>query len=427
MSTIHIIGIGGIGASFVARYLVHRGHTVTGSDMAENSTVRELKEEGITIHIGHTRSNIQDDVELVLISPAVLSGKPDEYMYVLEKNIPHKTWQEYLGDITAKSKTIAVCGAHGKSTTTGMVAMMLIDAGLDPTVMIGTKLAEFGGKNIRVGQSDILVIEADEFHDNFLSYTPTYVICTSYEADHLDYFGTEARYRESFVKFFSKAKENGGKIYLHAHTEAECIAEEVGVSAHAVSGMIDFPLQVLGQHNKENASLVYALGLDMGLSPDAASKGLQAFKGTWRRMEYIGNLGELAVFDDYAHHPTEVKATLQAFKQDTPHKDIIAVFQPHQHSRTRNFLDAFAHSFGDAKTAFILDIYASRDTEEDKKSVHATDLVEAINNIHTGLASYAPDLTVLSHELRSIAEKKPNAVLVFMGAGSISDFARSIV
>lgn len=427
MSNIHVIGIGGIGASFVARYLVYHGHSVTGSDMSENSTVRELKEEGITIHIGHTRDNIPADVDLVLISPAVLSGKPDEFMYVMEHNIPYKTWQEYLGSITANSRTIAVCGAHGKSTTTGMVAMMLIDAGLDPTVMIGTKLAEFGGKNIRVGQSDILVIEADEFHDNFLSYTPTYVICTSYEADHLDYFGTEERYRESFVTFFSKAKENGGKIYVHANSEAQHIAKEVGASIHAVDSVIEFPLNVLGYHNRENASLVYALGLDMGLSHEAASKGLQTFRGTWRRMEHIGDLAGVPVYDDYAHHPTEVKATLHAFKNDMPGKDIIAVFQPHQYSRTRNFLDAFANSFNDAINSYILDIYASRDTEEDKQSVHATDLVTAINSRAPGHAEYAPDLQLLTQKLKEIVEKNPNAVLVFMGAGSISDFARSLV
>ncbi len=419
---IHIIGIGGIGASYVARYLQHNGVLVTGSDMSENSTVLELKKEGIPVAIGHSRENIPQNVNLVLISPAVLAGRPDEFLYVLEQQIPFQTWQEYLGEITAEKTTIAVCGAHGKSTTTAMVAMMLIEAGLDPTVMVGTKLAEFGGKNIRIGKSNLLVIEADEFHDNFLSYTPKYILCTSYEPDHLDYFETVERYRASFVEFFSKVEYTGGKVFVHEHDEAQNIAQEISVPVEVVTTLIDYPLEVMGEHNRQNASLVHALGVELGIDEQIVQKGLQLFRGTWRRMEKIGTLNNCPVYDDYAHHPTEVTATLAAFKEGMPDSRIVAVFQPHQFSRTYAFLDEFASSFGSADSTFIMDIYPSRDTDEDKKKVHATDLVEKVPG-----AMYAGELSVLTKQLQQIAQENPNSVFVFMGAGSISDYARSLI
>lgn len=424
MNNIHILGIGGIGASYVARYLHYTGFHVTGSDMTQNTTVMELLEEGIGISIGHHKDNISDQVDLVLISPAILSARPDEFEEVLRRNIPYMTWQQYLGDITKSKKTIAICGAHGKSTTTGMVTSMLLHAGLDPTVMIGTKMKELDNKNIRIGKSDLLVIEADEFHDNFLSYTPTYILCTSYEPDHLDYFKTEERYRDSFVQFFSRLQDTKGTLFTHNDEEVCAIAKQAGVTP-SVASAITYELSVMGLHNRQNAALVHALGVELGIDADTAQKGIQAFHGTWRRMEYIGTFQGSEVYDDYAHHPTEVKATLEALHSGKQGKKIIALFQPHQYSRTLQCLPDFGTAFEDAMITCILDIYPSRDTEEDMKKVHAQDVVDAINKHNPHSALYIENQKSLKEFLEKNASTE--TVIIAMGAGSISDQIRSML
>lgn len=438
--TIYCIGIGGIGMSYVARLLKAEGHHVVGVDASENSTVEELRAEGIEILIGHKASNIPADTDLVLLSPAILSTQPEDYLEAKKRGIETKTWQEYIGNKTKEMKTIAICGAHGKSTTTAMVALMLIEAGYDPTVLIGTKLKEFGGSNIRFGKSDWLVIEADEFNENFLNYFPQYILVTAYEPDHLEYYRTEENYRNAFLKFFRQISQDPmGHIFYHGHLspdpdrivlEAYWNKEDPGAETH-ISEIRDSQvpeLQVSGQYNRENAALVYALGRTIGIQDEVIEKALTSFKGTWRRQEYKGKTEQgAAVYDDYGHHPTEVKATLEGFRQRFPEKKIVCIFQPHQYSRTRIFLKEFGEAFSAADVVVIPGIYASRDSEEDKKSISAVAVVEEIKK-HQKDVYFGDGLESSFKLVKENTEwNTENALIITMGAGDVTTISDWLV
>lgn len=419
--TIYCIGIGGIGMSYVARLLKAEGHRVVGADSAENGTVMELRQEGIEVFLGHKGENIPEDTSLVLLSPAILASLPLDYQAAQERHIEMKTWQEYIGEKTKNMKTIAVCGAHGKSTTTAMVGLMLMHAGYDPTILVGTKLKELDGKNIRLGKSEWLVIEADEFNDNFLNYYPTYVLLTSYEPDHLDYFKTPERYEESFIEFLSRVPKDG-QVFFHDNEQSKILLSHVSaIPAVCTKNEVAYMLQVPGKHNRENAALVEALGEALHINADVVEEALKAFSGTWRRQERKGitKRGAL-VYDDYGHHPSEVKATLAGFREAFLEKKILCIFQPHQYSRTKTFLHEFAHAFSDADVVLIPNIYASRDTEEDKKSVSAEILVAQLKA--AGVEAYFTNgIENTYHHLKD--HQKWNSetyLIVTMGAGDIT-------
>ncbi len=416
---VYLIGIGGVGCSSVARYLHETGHAVSGVDAVENPTVEELRSEGIEIVVGEHPDRITKDIDMVLMSPALLSADVADVRKAKELGLPLKTWQAYIGELTKEKKTIAICGAHGKSTTTAMVSLLLTEAGMDPTVIIGTKLKEFGGRNVRVGTSEWMVIEADEFNENFLHYHPNYVLVTSYEPDHLDYFGTEERYQEAFKKFYTQVKP-GGSIFFHkGDTVTESLAEEKG---REVGAYYHGELGVTGIHNRANAALVDSLGQSLGISEDVRQQALASFKGTWRRQERVGEYAGMSVIDDYAHHPTEVRASLQAIKEAYPDVPLHAFFQPHQFSRTRLMLQEFAESFEDADEVYILDIYASRDSQEDLQAVSAQDLVREANKHHPKV-HYAGSLEHAEALAKTI---QAPGVLLFMGAGTITTIPRKL-
>ncbi|MFN7160075.1 MAG: UDP-N-acetylmuramate--L-alanine ligase [Candidatus Gracilibacteria bacterium] len=419
--TIYCIGIGGIGMSYVARLLKSEGHHVIGADAVEGSTTSELRAEGIEIVIGHKASNIPEDVSLILLSPAILSSQPEDYLEAKNRGVETKTWQEYIGEKTKQMKTIAVCGAHGKSTTTAMVGLMLIEAGYDPTVLVGTKLKEFNGSNIRFGKSEWLVIEADEFNDNFLNYYPTYTLLTSFEPDHLDYFKTPERYRASFVEFLSRTPVDGKVFYHNTQKETEILIHEQNISSAPVREEVGYMLQVPGKHNRENASLVDALGEEIGIPAEIREKSLKAFKGTWRRQEFKGETaGGALVYDDYGHHPTEVRVTLAGFREMFPEKKIICIFQPHQYSRVRTFLKDFSEAFSDADAVIIPNIYASRDSEEDKRSMTAQIVVDEISK-HQNNVYFGDGLKESMELVKTNSEwNTSNSVIITMGAGDVT-------
>jgi len=423
MSTYYLIGIGGVGMSYVARFLASQGHTIVGADAVESSTVQELREEGITIHIGHDASQLPEQVDAVLMSPAVAFSKPADYQEAQSRGLPVHTWQEFLGDITKDYITIAVCGAHGKSTTTAMMGILLEKAGLDPTIFVGTKLKEFNNRNIKIGSSKYLIIEADEFYENFLNYHPTYILCTSFEVDHLDYYKSKENYHQAFESFFRKLQEHDtGRLYHHKRdTMVTTLAGEV--STTVVTDELPFNLSIPGVHNRENAMLCYALGKDLGLTEEQLQEGLQAFQGTWRRQELIGTFQGAVVYDDYAHHPTEVRSTIAALKEAYPEEKLTVVFQPHQYSRTLEFFEDFATCFEDADEVYITDIYESRDSEEVKQKVSAELLVKeaALHHHHINFSGS------LEMTKTMVEENVQGGVLAFLGAGTISTLARDMV
>ena len=411
--------------SYVVRYLLAEGHKVSGVDMAENEPVRRLREAGVPIHIGHDQP-LPDDVDLVLVSPAVLIARPPDLVEAQSKGIPVQTWQEFLGSITERHTTLAVCGVHGKSTTTAMAGVAMMELGLDPTVMVGSFVPAFGGSNLRLGKSPWLVIEADEYHENFLSYQPAHILCTSYEPDHLDYFQTEERYAKAYIDFFAKLPSEGRIFYHAGDAKIQALIEVAGKVGVPVP---DEPLTLAipGQHNRANARLVRAFLTYIGEPQENIATALLAFTGTWRRQEKLGSLPDgTLIYDDYAHTPTEIDATVSSMREAYPEAELVAVFQPHQYSRTRLFFDGFVEAAKGADRLYVMDIYESRDTQEDKRAVSSAMLVEAMQKKGRP-AVYAGSLEQTEALLRGLPTSSGPRVLIFMGAGTITSVAHKML
>ncbi|MBI4235016.1 UDP-N-acetylmuramate--L-alanine ligase [Candidatus Peregrinibacteria bacterium] len=406
MTTVHFIGIGGIGVSALAQIYKSEGKIVSGSDMQSSEISAKLKEKGIGVHIGHSASNIPKNCDLVIYSPAIPESNVE-----LEKaqslGIKIFSYPQALGTLTEKYFTIAVAGTHGKSTTTAMIAVILEKAGFDPTVVIGTKIPQFNNENYRIGKSKYLVLEACEYRESFLAIKPEIAIITNIEADHLDYFKNERNYSEAFHKFLKNIKP-GGKLIS---------SKSIGGVKNIPPSSLHIKLQIPGSFNLENARLAAAVCQELGVKDDVILAALKSFQGTWRRMENKGKiLGETLFIDDYAHHPTEVEVTLGAIREKYPKARILTAFQPHQYNRTKNFLPQFAISFNDTDTVLISDIYAVRDSEEDLASVKTEDLVEAIAKNHPQVV-YGHDLKQTAEYIKKNYQKYD--VIVTMGAGSI--------
>lgn len=371
---VHCIGIGGIGLSAIARYCKAHGAYVAGSDSGASKITEDLRNENIIVHIGHNESNIAMNTDLVIYTIAVKEDNP-ELSFAKKQGITCLTYPEALGLLTKEYTTIAVCGTHGKTTTTAMVASMLRACGKNPTVIVGSLLSD-GGTNFIQGDSEYLVVEACEYKRSFLNLYPTHVLVTNIDEDHLDYYKDLDDIYSAFQAFVGSLPKNGSLI---THANVSLKTEAVCVNADTIDAST-IQLSVLGDHNIANAQLVMALAKTLLLPEDLARKGLLDFKGTWRRLEYKGIWNDIAMYDDYGHHPTEIKATLSALRQKYPHGryTLIAVFQPHLYSRTKLLLDDFSTSFTDADRICIMPIYASR--ENDDGSISSHDLVEKTHN-----------------------------------------------
>lgn len=392
---IHLIGIGGIGTSALARIFNEKKHEVSGSDMEDSELLEDLRKEGIKVVIGHDASNIPKKCDFVVYSEAI-PKENFELQAARSQSIPCRTYFETLGDITKEHKTIAVCGAHGKTTVTAMAAKMMIDAGLDPTIVIGSKMRELDNKNYRLGKSEWMIVEACEYRRSFLHIHPDVIILTNIEYEHPDYYKDFADYKDAFDSFISKLP-NSGKLIT-------------------ASPKVHFNLNVPGEFNKENAGLVMELAEYLKIDREKAQKSLQEFSGTWRRFEMKGKIGNTMVIDDYGHHPTEIRTTLRAVRQKWPSAKILCVFQPHQYSRTYEFLDEFAKSFKDVDQVIIPNIYRVRDSEEAVSKVTPEKLVEEINKV-TKNARYGKGLEKTAENFEKEAVKFD--VVIVMGAGDV--------
>lgn len=406
MTTVHFIGIGGIGVSALAQIYKHDGKTVSGSDMQASEISAKLQETGIAVFVGHSASNIPQGCDLVIYSPAIPESNV-ELKSASELGMKTLSYPEALGLLSEKNFTIAVAGTHGKSTTTAMIAVILEQAGFDPTIVIGTKIPQLNGENYRIGKTKYLVLEACEYRESFLSIKPEFAVITNIEADHLDYFKNEQKYFAAFHKFIKNIKP-GGKLFAD---------KPIDGTKNIPPSNLPISLQIPGGFNLENARLAAAVAAELGIEDDVILKALKSFQGTWRRMENKGKvLGETIFIDDYAHHPTEIKVTLRAIREKHPDARILTAFQPHQYNRTKNFLPQFAESFGDTDAVLISDIYAVRDSEDDLKSITTGDLIMAISKNHPQV--------IAGNDLKSTAKYiKENYnkydVIVTMGAGSI--------
>lgn len=420
LQKVHCIGIGGIGVSALARMFLSREVAVSGSDMALSEITALLEGKGVTVHEGHDAKNVPEDVDMVVYSPAVRAENP-EYDEVKRRGIPLLSYPEVLGLLSQSMKTIAVSGTHGKTTTTAMIAHIALKAGLSPTVIAGSlmhPLPEWGvpeRTNFIAGTSDLFIVEACEYRRSFLALHPDILVITNIEEDHLDYYADLADIQSAFSSLVSQMKEGGHVVCRPKDASiAPVVKGTESVDYGAVSATLS--LKVLGKHNEENARAAVAAARALGISENIATKALEDFPGTWRRGEYKGSLMSGAkVYDDYAHHPTEICATLAGFREAFSNAHISVIFQPHLYSRTKLLMDDFTQSFGDADTVIIADIYAAR--EKDDGTVHARDLVERIQKEGKD-AVYGGSLTDITQSL-SNKEYTGNDIIITMGAGDV--------
>ncbi|MBK9247768.1 MAG: UDP-N-acetylmuramate--L-alanine ligase [Ignavibacteria bacterium] len=388
VTNIHFVGIGGIGMSGIAEILVSQGFTVSGSDAVQSESTDYLATIGAKIIIGHAPSNI-DSAEVVVYSSAVNVLENPETLEAINRKIPLIRRAEMLAEVARLNYCLAIAGTHGKTTTTSMCGLVLMKAGIDPTVLVGGRLRGLGGTNARLGKGKWTVVEADEYDRSFLQLSPTIAIINNVEAEHLDIYGSLDEVKNAFVEFANKTPfygftavgldDTGVKDILpritkkivtygispHADIRATNITAE-NRSTHCTVIANDIPLGELtinipGIHNIKNALAAVTVGLQLGIEYDVIRQAIAEFSGVYRRFEIKGEFDGVLIVDDYAHHPTEVRATLSAARAGWKDRRIVCVFQPHTYTRTRDFLKEFGQSFDDADVLVVLDIYAARE------------------------------------------------------------------
>ena len=422
---IHFIGIGGIGVSSLAGYFLGKGHEVSGSDMAESELTQYLVKKGMKLVIGpHSAKNLAKGTDLVIYTPAVKADNL-EIRKAKREGIKILSYPEALGELTKNYFTIAVSGTHGKSTTTAMLALVLIDAGLDPTVIIGTKLKEFGNSNFRLGNSKYLLIEADEYKESFLNYHPKIIVLTNIDKDHLDYYGNMENIMKAFKKYFGNL-QNSGQIIANGDDPRTITAlkSKKNVRYYSlndeVAGEIKKVLKVPGDHNVSNALATHNTGMILGIDSQKIINSLSKYKGAWRRFEvFKTGYKDIILISDYAHHPIEVKKTLKATEEKYPKRRIRCVFQPHQYKRTHYLFDDFVSVLRNAPVDKIIlsEIYgvAGREGEDIVKKVSSQKLALAAGK----KVYYKKTFKEIKRYL--IRESKEGDLIIIMGAGDIYD------
>ena len=452
---IHLIGIAGSGAAGLALLLHHAGIAIDGCDADTPSPYTPpLEAAGIRVISGHDPAHLAG-VDRVAITPA-LRANPDlpELVAARDAGLPIVTWQALLGELMAAEGHIglAVTGTHGKSTTTALLGHLLASAGMDPTVEVGAFIPAWGA-TVRPGGGAPFLVEADEFGDNFLNYHPAGAIVTNVEMDHPDFFASRDAVLDSMERFVRGIGEDarlGGRLLLTtaADTGSQALLARLGdwegqIVGYGPGGQIEaqsvaygsggtrfilfeqaFESPLAGEHNVLNATAALILARELGASPRALAVGLHTFPGAGRRMELIADTAGVIVYDDYAHHPTEVRAALAAMRQKVGDRRLWAVFEPHMYSRTALFLDEFAHAFTDADEVVIVDIFASRDTDEALRATSAEQLADAIERLSAVSTMAGGDVdqatTYVAEHLR------PGDAVLVMGAGKSYQIARGL-
>lgn len=424
---LHFVGIGGIGMSALARLHFALGDEVTGSDASDSTLLEALKNEGLGVFVGHSAFQVAEDVERVIVSEAVPLDNP-EWVAARERGVPVVTYFEALGTLTERFKAIAVAGSHGKTTTTALIARLLMHAYRDPTVVVGSLMSELDGKNARLGGGEWMVVEACEYRRSFLHLKPRVVVLTNIELDHLDYYKDEADYVSAFRELVASLPEDGCLIGNGDDPNVRKVVEAARCKVVFFDGnapeLAKLVLAVPGHHNKMNALAAFTLGLELGIEEEIMLEALNSFTGVWRRFEFKGHCNGALVYDDYAHHPTEVKATLAAAREKYPEHRVVAVFQPHQHSRTRHFLSEFATAFGGADEVIVPNIYKVRDSEEAVAGISAEDFVRELQKHHPAVI-YGGGIEATIQDLRGrVCE---DDLIVVMGAGDVWKVAEGLV
>ncbi len=435
---IHCIGIGGIGISGLARILASKKIKVSGSDQTANQLTSELKQEGITVFTGHSANNLTDDVQLVVHSAAVPANNI-ELETAKSKNIPTMTYAQAVGLLTSEYDLIAVCGTHGKTTTTGLTSVAMLAAGQDPSVIIGAVMKEFGQKNERIGSGKFFILEACEYQHSFLNYQPKYIILNNIELDHLDFYSNLSDYLSAFRQFIAKLPSNGlliangddENIRLITKNFTNCPVIFFGEQIHNhyqirgpeiyLSGQLlcTLDLRLPGTHNIFNSTAALALCNQLGLNLQHCLDAINLFSGASRRFEYKGKINRADLIDDYAHHPSEIRSTIQAVRQKYGQQSkILGVFQPHQYSRTKHLLNEFSQAFAGLDEVIIPNIYASRDSAEDQQAISTDILINKIAEYYPGPISNGQNIDNTAKLIK--AKSSDFDVILLMGAGDIT-------
>lgn len=437
---VHFLGIGGSGASAAAAIAQAQGFEVSGCDLEPNNEftlhIRCVKLKGHSSkHLSVHPRGVHSNIDILAVTPAIFSLDPQnpELVSARKHRIPIMTWQQFLGKYLTKGKlVIAVAGTHGKTTTTAMIAKILEDAVLDPTVALGA-IVPWWKANYRVGHGEYFVIEADEYNDNFLSLTPDISVITNIEMDHPEYFTDFNAYKNSFGKFVSQTKQ-----IIVANVSDLAVAQILKVIMKTPNGQISsdrgknvqcldyskndlkLSLKIPGKFNEQNASAAFQVGLVLGISPEVIKKSLSTYLGIGRRFEFLGKFKGADVYTDFGHHPTEIKTTMEAAREKFPKRRIWLIFEPHMFTRTKVFFNDFVKVFQEIPVDKIIvtDIYQSR--EVDKGLVTSQQLSDAIKKEDA--------IYIAKEELRDKLENELVAkdVIFFMGAGDIDKIAKEL-
>ncbi|MBR9916960.1 UDP-N-acetylmuramate--L-alanine ligase [bacterium] len=450
---IHMVGIGGIGMSGMAEILIQRGYKVTGSDGASNETTDRLKELGATIYQGHAPENIEG-ADVVVYTSAVKATENEETKAALENRIPTIKRAEMLAELMKMKFGIGVAGTHGKTTTTTMIGHVTQDGNYDPTIMVGGKVHSFDKTNAVVGKGDVIVVEADEFDRTFLRLTPSIAIITNIEAEHLDIYDDLEDVKGAFIDYANKVPFYGAVIVCLDDPNVRSILPDLerriisyGLSPQAQVRAVDIKmnqftstftvmnddqklgvitLKAPGDHNVKNALAAVATGIELNIDFKLIKQGLERYQGVFRRFQKKVEEQGVMVIDDYAHHPTEVAATLNAARKGWPDRRIVAVFQPHLYSRTQDLYKEFGLSFSDAEVLLITDVYPSR--EKPIEGVTGKLISDTAEQYGHKNVIYVEDKADVTETLKEIS--KAGDIIITMGAGDIykygEEFAKEL-
>ena len=452
IGTVHFVGIGGIGMSGIAEVMHQLGYKVQGSDAADSYVVEKLRKEGIPVAIGHSPDNL-GDAAVVVCSTAIKDNNP-EVRAAAERRLPRVKRAEMLAELMRMQKTVAVAGTHGKTTATSMVAALLDAGGLDPTVINGGIINRYGS-NARLGKSEWWVIEADESDGSFLRLDGTIAVITNIDPEHLEHYGGFEAVKDAFVEFIENVPFYGLAVLCVDHPEVQNIIGRIrdrrivtyGFSALAdvradnvtpVPGGSRFDALILdrdgqrraiegvtvpipGRHNVQNALAAIAVALELGLSDEAIRAGFERFEGVKRRFTRVGDINGAIVIDDYAHHPTEIRAVLAAAREGAGGR-VIAVMQPHRYTRLQALMDDFQNAFNDADVVFVTPVYPAG--EEPIEGVDSAALVDGLRARGHRMVRTITDQKELSRELRDLAAD--GDMVICMGAGDITKWAAGL-
>ena len=447
---IHMVGIGGIGMSGMAEILLQKGYTVTGSDASKGETINRLKELGATIYIGHDEKNIEG-ADVVVFTSAVKAEENLETKAAMEAGIPVIKRAEMLAELMRMKYGVGIAGTHGKTTTTTMVGHVIQDGGFDPTIVVGGKVHSFSETNAVVGKGDIIIVEADEFDRTFLRLRPSLAVITNIEAEHLDIYDNLEDVKNAFVEFANKVPFYGAVVLclddpnvrsiiprIDRRTitygltpQAEVRATNIEVNHFNSTFKVlnegkelgEITLEAPGEHNVKNALAAIATGLELDIDFKYIKSGLERFEGVFRRFQLKADIDDVIVIDDYAHHPTEVQATLKAARNGWKDRRIVAVFQPHLYSRTQDLYQDFGSSFFDAEVCVITDVYPSR--EEPIEGVTGKLIADSAKEFGHRQVKYVEDKKDVSARLKEIVQ--PGDVVITMGAGDIYKYGEEFV